>query len=305
MDASPHEVIDYGRFAERLAAQRANRDPAKRWDLYREFQAEWGYVPTGGERWDGGDPVDPDDDEYDEDDRASMVPPEKIPAVLPEWWKLPFNSFADSWLMYWTNPEWPPTWRPDPSRFGIAQGLAPDSEFVVDPDDLRMCCFNAEYQYCNEYAYLSAEGHLDDPRAFVTVAGGDDRQWVLQADSISEFFLLLAAVRVPAALGWTAYPEDVFDVVAPKVRAAMPELGFHPWREVMSTLVMHGGRDALAVVDPTGEFDRVRLLGRSREALERLTAELGGEWSIQEPQPPKPEGDGADANGADGVGGEG
>ena len=30
-------MIDYGGFAERLAVHRANQDPAKRWDLYREF----------------------------------------------------------------------------------------------------------------------------------------------------------------------------------------------------------------------------------------------------------------------------
>jgi hypothetical protein len=37
MDGS-QEVVDYGRFAERLAAAReaASADPARRWDLYRE-----------------------------------------------------------------------------------------------------------------------------------------------------------------------------------------------------------------------------------------------------------------------------
>lgn len=293
MNASPREAIDYGRFAQRLAAHRANQDPAKRWDLYRQFQEEWGYVPTGGKRWAGGDPVDPDDEEFDEDDLASMVPPEKIPAALSQWWKLPFNSFADSWLMYWTNPEWPPTWRPDPGGFGAAEGLEPDSAFVVDPADLRMCCFKYEYEMCNEWAYQSAEAHLDDPRVFATA----EDEWVLQADSLSEFFLLLAATRVTVALGWTAYPEEDFDAVAPRIRRAMPELGFHPWRELTSTLVFHGGLDTLAVVDETGEDFRIRLVGRSREALERLIAELGGEWSIREPEPPKAdEDDGEDGN---------
>jgi hypothetical protein len=285
MNGLPDGEIDYGRFAERLAAQRANQDPAKRWDLYREFQAEWGYVPTGGERWSGGDPVDPDHEDYDDDDRASMVPAERIPAALPEWWKLPFNSFADSWLMYWTNPEWPPTWRPDPTGFGVAEGLDPASPFAVDPEDLRLCCFMAEYQYCNEWAYLSAEAHLEDPRVFVSTEDG----WVPQADSISEYFLLLAATRVPTALGWAAYTREPFDPMAAKIRESMPALGFHPWRELMSTLVVHGGPDALAMVDPTAEEDRVRLFGRSREALESLTARLGGEWFIREPQPPKSE----------------
>ena len=35
MNASPREAIDYGRFAQRLAAHRANQDPAKRWDTAR------------------------------------------------------------------------------------------------------------------------------------------------------------------------------------------------------------------------------------------------------------------------------
>ncbi|MBW8806303.1 MAG: hypothetical protein JF587_21000 [Catenulisporales bacterium] len=285
MTGSPSAAIDYGRFADRLAAQRASQDPAKRWDLYREFQQEWGYVPTGGERWEGGDPVDPDDEELDEDELEALVPPEKIPAALSEWWKLPFNSFADSWPMYWTNPVWPPTWRPDPSGYGVAEGLEADSPLVVDPKDLRLCCFNAEYEYCNEWAYLSAEAHLPDPRVFVSVEHG----WELQADSLSEFFLLLAATRLPASLGWTASPDDDFDAVAARVRATMPALGFHPWRELMSTKVFHGGRDVLAMVDPTGQDVQLCLYGRSREALERATASLGGEWSIAEPNPPKRE----------------
>jgi hypothetical protein len=43
MNASPREAIDYGRFAERLAAHRAEQDPAKRWGLFSEFHQEWGY----------------------------------------------------------------------------------------------------------------------------------------------------------------------------------------------------------------------------------------------------------------------
>ena len=40
------EIIDYGRFADRLAA------PRPRWDLLREFQDEWGYtVPAGVDPW--------------------------------------------------------------------------------------------------------------------------------------------------------------------------------------------------------------------------------------------------------------
>ncbi|MFD0631307.1 hypothetical protein ACFQ9X_06355 [Catenulispora yoronensis] len=163
MNGSSHELIDYGRFAERLAAQRAEPDPAKRWDLYRAFQQEWGYVPTGGRRWSGGEQSEAEAEELDPEELAALVPPERVPAALTEWWRLPFNSFADSWQMYWTNPVWPPTWRPDPSGYGVSDGLEPDSPLAADPDDLRLCCFMAEYEYCNEWAYLSTEGHLPDP----------------------------------------------------------------------------------------------------------------------------------------------
>ena len=37
------------------------------------------------------------------------------------------------------------------------------------------------------------------------------------------------------------------------------------------------------MVDPTGEGDQLRLYGRDRGALERLTADLGGEWEISAP----------------------
>jgi hypothetical protein len=47
MSGSP-AVVDYGRFAERLAAAReaAAADPAHRWDLYHDFHAEWVQFPA-------------------------------------------------------------------------------------------------------------------------------------------------------------------------------------------------------------------------------------------------------------------
>jgi hypothetical protein len=114
------------------------------------------------------------------------------------------------------------------------------------------------------------------------LATGDG--WNVQADSVSEYFLLVAVTMVPLFLGWTAETwNDDFDEAAAKIRAAMPELGFHPWRELMSETVYHGGPDTLAMIDPTGEGDQLRLFGRDREALERLTADLGGEWEIAAP----------------------
>ena len=65
-------------------------------------------------------------------------------------------------------------------------------------------------------------------------------------------------------------------------------------------MVFHGGLDTLALVDPTGEDYPIRLLGRTREALERLTAELGGEWDITEPDPPQAAADDQDDAGSAG-----
>lgn len=71
-------------------------------------------------------------------------------------------------------------------------------------------------------------------------------------------------------------------------------------------MVLHGGLDTLALVDPTGEDYPIRLLGRSREAVERLTAQLGGEWDITEPEPPQvPADDEDDEDNADNAGSAG
>jgi hypothetical protein len=268
-------VIDYGRFAERLAVHRANQDPAKRWDLYREFQEEWGFVPDAGSRWtDGGLAY------RDQDDGS--VPPEKIPPALREWWKLSFNSFGDTRVQHGMQRHWPPKWITEPPGNGEAEALAADNPLVVDPDDLRMCSVLIENQGCAFWGYQSAEAHLADPRAYVLAT---EDGWAVQADSLSEFFLLVAVMFVPYSFGWTAENwDDDFDEVAGKIRAAMPELGFHPWREFESQIVYHGGPDTLAMVDPTGDGDQLRLHGRNREALERLTAELGGAWEIAAPQ---------------------
>lgn len=290
MNASPSEAIDYSRFAQRLAAHRAEKDPARRWDLYREFHEEWGFGPVAGTRWQNGDPVyrevDPDYEEY-----RSQVPPEKIPAALSEWWKLPVNSFADSRVRHQMQYDWPPRWITDPPGDGDDAGdggveaLAPDSPLVVDPDDLRMCSVLIENQGCSYWAYQSAEAHLADPPVYVL-----DRPpgWELQAESLSEYALLVAVNKVPFFFGWSAecWDDDFdFDVVADKVRAAMPELGFHPWLEMGTEIVYHGGLDVVALVDPSGERDEdVVLYGRTREALERLTTELGGEWRIEAPR---------------------
>ncbi|MEY9925428.1 hypothetical protein ABH926_000048 [Catenulispora sp. GP43] len=277
MSASPREAIDYGRFAERLAAQRANQDPAKRWDLYQEFHREWGFDPEGAERWNDGEPV-----YRDGDDR--LVPAERIPAALREWWKLPENSFADRRVKHGMQHDWPPEWITAPPGNGDVEALAPDSPLVVDPDDLRMCSVVIENQGCAYWGYQSAEAHLDDPRAYVLAT---EEGWEVQADSLSEFALLVAVRTLLFSFGWMAENwDDDFDAVADRIRATMPELGFRVWRELASEIVFHGGPDTVAWVDPTGEGDQLYLFGRTREAPERQTADLGGEWKISPPPVP-------------------
>lgn len=277
MSASPREAIDYGRFAERLAAQRANQDPAKRWDLYRDFHREWGFDPEGVQRRHDGEPV-----YRDGDDR--LVPPEKVPVALREWWKLRDNSFADRRVCSGWQFDWPPEWITAPPGNGDAEALAPDSPLVVDPDDLRMCSVVIENQGCAYWGYQAAEAQLDDPRAYVLAT---EEGWEVQADSLSEFALLVAVRTLLFSFGWMAENwDDEFDAVADRIRATMPELGFRVWRELTSEIVFHGGPDTVAWVDPTGDGDQLYLFGRTREALERLTADLGGEWKISPPPVP-------------------
>jgi hypothetical protein len=280
--AGTPEPVDYGRFAERLAARRGNPDPARRWDLYGVIHAEWGHVRTADELWDR--PSDEPDEDADEDEIASLVPLELVPAALREWWDLPQNSFTNSWDLYWTHPDWPPTWRPDPSGFGPAGALPADSPLVVDPGDLRLCNFMAEYQYCNEWAYRSADARLADPPVMVT-AGAEE--WIEQAASVSEFFLHMALMRVVPAFGWQAVPDDETDELVERIRATMPELGLPPWRELESSTVLYGASDVIMYVDVAGAADfPVMAVGRTREAVERLVAALPGEWSVS--PPPKP-----------------
>ncbi|WP_344283506.1 hypothetical protein [Actinomadura napierensis] len=240
------EIIDYGRFADRLAP------PHPRWDLLRQFQDEWGYqVPAGAvpwpkwsesehrayvralkEGWTG--------EEEDPFEGVDLALP--IPAALDEWWDLPFNSFTYSPRLYWTNPEYPPTLRPDPSGYGVAEGLPEANPFVEPGGDLRLCVFKAEYQYCNEWGYLACEAGQDDPRVLVSV---DEDEWVLQARSISEFFVLLAAVRLPSHFGWSVQlvDGDFADGPPPRdrIEAAYRPMGFQNWRELGADTALFGG----------------------------------------------------------------
>jgi hypothetical protein len=274
------KIVDYGVFAERLRAA------PNRWDVLREFHEEWGYaVKPGSSRWDRWS-----EDEHEayvrelhgkaDDDRFEGVDTAlPIPAALDEWWELPFNSFTHDAQHYETNPVYPPTVRPDPSGYGVAGPLQDDSDLVAPDADRRVVVFMAENQYCNEWGYLAAEAHEPDPRVLVSV---DDDEWVLQARSVSEFFLQLTVQRLPRALGWSleVYEEDVADQtlgsagLLARIRAEMPALGFEPWAELQQNTIVHGGPDVL-VYHADGELGGLRFTGRTPEAVLELASRLG------------------------------
>ncbi|MEU9993160.1 hypothetical protein AB0E10_41740 [Streptomyces sp. NPDC048045] len=296
-------MIDYGRFGERLrsvmprwddrdrmsedefAAHLA--DTAPRWELLRRFQEEWGYeLPEDAvpwQRWSEsehrqylrrlkGEAADEAGDDPFESVDLSLP----VPAALDEWWELPFNSFTHSPRLYWTNPEYPPTLRPDPGGYGVADGLPDDTALVPAGADRRVCVFKAEYEYCNEWGYPAAEAGLPDPRVLVTVS---EREWVLQAGSLSEFFLQLAVQRLPAHYGWTVHGDDDTERIVAWVRDELPTLGFQPWRELGQHITVYGAPDALVFHD-TGYGDvELTVHARTAEALETLGARMGLDWS--------------------------
>ncbi|MEU5092759.1 hypothetical protein [Streptomyces sp. NPDC021356] len=290
------EIIDYGRFRERLESVRpaGEADMAgtgARWELLREFQEQWGYMPTGGERWEreapdlhkeylaglkAAHPGEP------EDDRPESVDPRiPVPAALDEWWNLPFNSFADRSELYETNPEWPPTVRPDPGGYGVSDGLPSDNPFTEPDEDPRVCVFMAENQYCNEWGYPAARAHLADPPVLVSALGDDGEEgWIRQAHSVSEFFLLLALVRLLPHYGWTVEDDEPGEELLARVREKLTPLGFEPWREMTCRSEYYGGLDVIVCHDPQSDYlSELTVYGRTREALEHLAQTLGVDWS--------------------------
>ncbi|MFK0257931.1 hypothetical protein [Streptomyces sp. NPDC090445] len=284
--------IDYGRFHEWLEqARRADAvDSGTRWDLLRRFQEEWGYRPAGGGSRPGSAPdghksyvarlraaasTDPSDDGPDDVDRSLA-----IPAALDEWWDLEFNSLADRWEVYETNPVWPPTIRPDPSGYGVSGGLADGNPFVGPGEDPRVCVFMAENQFCNEWGYPAARAHLADPQVLVSGVDEEGREsWLLQSHSVSEFLLQLAVTRLPAEYGWTAEENSVDPEVVTRLRAGLQPMGFFPWRELGSCTEYFGGVDVI-VAHNTGYGDYELVAhGRTAAALERLAETLGLDWA--------------------------
>ncbi|GAA4099523.1 WD40 repeat domain-containing protein [Actinomadura miaoliensis] len=294
-------IVDYGRFAERLRQvmprwdERTRMseeefaehlaDTGPRWELLRQFQEEWGYVPleddTVWPRW--------SEDEHkayvrrlsgrtgDDDRFADVDLTLPIPKALDEWWDLPFNSFTHRPRLYWTNPLWPPTVRPDPTGYGASDGLPEDNPYVGPGGDRRVCVLMAENQYCNEWGYLAAEAGMADPRVFVSVEKG----WVEQSRSVSEFFLQLAVERLPEHFGWTLpLGEEDFGAdeaeMARRVRERFPELGLLPWRELGARTYAYGAPDAIIRYN-AGEYHDapLHIHARTRAALRRVADTLG------------------------------
>ena len=251
------EIIDYGRFAERMAAERS------RWELLGEVQREWGYRDPGG------DPVVTMESEapgYEPDES------DPVPAALLEWWDSPLNSFAFRPRLYWTHSHWPPS--------------EPDS--VDHPPGDEACVFMAEYQYVNEWAYLASENRLPDPKVVVNTADG----WVTQSRSISEFFLQLALERLPAHFGWSlrVHRDTVAEnpAIVERLHASYPELGLLPWQEMGTDALTYGGPDALIRHGrgPGAEY-AVVVHGRTRDALVQVAETLGIAWTDEQLEPPK------------------
>ncbi|MCF3131557.1 hypothetical protein [Streptomyces olivochromogenes] len=142
--------------------------------------------------------------------------------------------------------------------------------------DRRMCVFKVEYEYCNEWGCPAAEAGQPDPRVLVTVSDGE---WVLQAGSLSEFFLQLAVQRLPSYYGWTVYGDDDTERIVAWVKDELPTLGYQPWRELGQHITVFGALDALVFHDTGAGDAELTVYGRSAEALETLGARMGLDWS--------------------------
>ncbi|GAA0366211.1 hypothetical protein NE235_02585 [Actinoallomurus spadix] len=250
------EIIDYGRFAERLARRQS------RWELLDEVQREWGYEDPGGE------PLVTREGEapgYEPDES------DPIPAALLEWWDSPVNSFAFRPRLYWTHSQWPPS----------------SSDTVEDPPDDRIRVIMAEYEYVNEWGYLASEAHLPDPKVMVNTHDG----WVMQSRSISEFFLHLALERLPAHFGWTLPVSraavDGDPAIVQRLQAAYRELGLPPWQEMDADALSYGAPDALIRHGRgPGAGHPIVIHGRTRAAVVQVAETLGLTWTDEDLKAP-------------------
>lgn len=301
-------VIDYGRFAERLAAR------TDRWGLLVEFQREWGYVGAINRGFEG-EGEDADGDEFegeDEDDEGEEEPCPVVPASLTEWYALPQNSFMHAATLYWTHPHMPPTrW---PATEDLAEIGLPAER--LEPVPGRSGVFMAEYEYCWTWSYLEREAALDpDPPVYLadTERHGRELERVLigerrharyqAARSISEWVLAFAVTAIPFNIAQVANGPDelrpgqidhalVAGLAAwegaglsaqerDRVRETFPELGLLPWIG-FGCYELRGGPDVVMMLrtelpdvpDEGGEYDLL-IAGRSAEALELALDRVG------------------------------
>ncbi|WP_344839770.1 hypothetical protein [Actinocorallia longicatena] len=250
------KIIDYGRFAERLARKES------RWGLLEEFQREWGYVDPGGE---------PQVTREGEAPGFVLEEAGPLPAALVEWWDSPVNSFAFRPRLYWTHSAWPPA----------------GTDTADDPpgDEIRVVM--SEYQYVNQWGYLASEAGHDDPKVMVNTGAG----WVEQSRSISEFFLQLAMERLPAHFGWglrvaRKTVEDDPEIVE-RLRATHREMGFLPWQEMGTDSLSYGGPDVIVRHGrgPGADYAIV-VQARTRAALTATLESLGITWAEEDVDPP-------------------
>ncbi|MGW7082396.1 WD40 repeat domain-containing protein [Streptomyces sp. NPDC054871] len=266
-----HEIIDYGRFADRLERQQER----PRWSLLEEVQREWGYEDPGGEpghsRWGG------------ENKRHGIDWALPIPQALNEWWDSPLNSFAFNPRLYWVHTQWPPKISELDADTHVADTHVADTH----PADTRVCVFMSEYHYAHEWGYLAAEAELPDPRVFVSIGG----EWVEQSRSLSEFLMQLAFERMPAHYGWTLrFGRDTVDAdpeVVRRLEDSYRELGLLPWQEMGTDALSYGAPDAVIRHGrgPGADF-KIVINARTREALLDVARTLGLEWTDKDIRPP-------------------
>ncbi|MEU3792457.1 hypothetical protein AB0F07_22075 [Streptomyces fructofermentans] len=283
MTAIFESVVDYGRFAERLAT------PQGRWDLLGEVQREWGFEP---EEWEPDDwDIELWEVDYWNEEEPGIDRGLPVPVALREWWTWPENTFNANARWYWTHPASPPTQRPAPSGYHDGrEGIPSGSPLLSQGGDRRVCVFMSEYQYCNEWGYAAAEAGQDDPRVLVSE---EDEGWRVQSRSISEYFLQLALVRLPGRLGWTlsVKPDDLkADLAAlDRLITACPDMGLLPWRECAGDVLLRGGPDLIVRHDRNPSADEVlHIAGRTEAAVRHAAGILGPVCLGRDPMPQRP-----------------
>ncbi|MEU7908575.1 hypothetical protein [Actinoplanes sp. NPDC049118] len=251
-------VVDYGRFAQRLAAC---TDRAGRWALLAQFEREWGVTPQPSEifSW--------IDDLVDEDLEGvdAHLP---VPAALDEWLRLPATSYTDEPHLYWSYLIYPPRVEEDED-----DDLEPDDPILAGATDLRMVRFLGRAFSDSRWGYPAAlAGQADPPVVHSDLSPGS-----VQSRSLSEFVVHLAVMRLPWRHGFAIeVPQTTPELDAALDGAGLPQLGLPPWEEDgYWSVEVYGAPDAIVYRYP-GEV--VWAVGRTRQALRDLAARIDPGW---------------------------